>query len=334
MNRVLPCAKITIISLVWTATLFITYFVAVERVKEENEHYFSYFTPIRNSVPGLEHVSPILGINAPSAISLGMMEDLKEQIEDTAKEYKKSGSLLAYGLYFRDLNSSLWLGVNEDASFVPASLFKLPVALVIYKQIEDGLLSKESRLTYTKEFEGAARSHSFASPSKLKVGSSYTVRELLELMIVESDNGAKDLLGSVVKDPYVESLFNIVKLTDQTNTSVITVSNYAFFFRLLYSATYLSEKSSEELLELLAASTYSGGLVKGVSSNVTVAHKFGRYNFGNSSPQGELHDCGIVYHPERPYLLCVMTRGSDLKKLESFIQSISALVYNDVSSPR
>jgi hypothetical protein len=44
----------------------------------------------------------------------------------------------------------------------------------------------------------------------------------------------------------------------------------------------------------------------------------------------QLQDCGIVYFPGRPYLLCVMAKGAKLGELEKFIKAVSRLVYNSV----
>jgi hypothetical protein len=41
----------------------------------------------------------------------------------------------------------------------------------------------------------------------------------------------------------------------------------------------------------------------------------------------QLHDCGIVYAPGKPYLICIMTRGSDFKRLSPVIAQISKQVY-------
>jgi hypothetical protein len=46
----------------------------------------------------------------------------------------------------------------------------------------------------------------------------------------------------------------------------------------------------------------------------------------------QLHDCGIIYYPGNPYLLCVMTRGTDWSALEKTIQTISAMTYKEVDS--
>lgn len=58
--------------------------------------------------------------------------------------------------------------------------------------------------------------------------------------------------------------------------------------------------------------------------------RFERITINKNNPNPitkELHDCGIIYYPERPYLLCVMTEGNDLNELAGVIQNISKTVY-------
>ncbi len=62
-----------------------------------------------------------------------------------------------------------------------------------------------------------------------------------------------------------------------------------------------------------------------------VAHKFGERSFLDKKTK-QLHDCGIVYHPAKPYVLCVMTRGDDFDKLSAVLRSVSALVYQEVDA--
>jgi hypothetical protein len=47
---------------------------------------------------------------------------------------------------------------------------------------------------------------------------------------------------------------------------------------------------------------------------------------------GQLHDCGIVYYPHKPYLLCVMTRGKSSDDNSKMIAEISKLVYREVDT--
>ena len=47
----------------------------------------------------------------------------------------------------------------------------------------------------------------------------------------------------------------------------------------------------------------------------------------------DLHDCGIIYHPEHPYFLCVMTQGPSIEMLEGVIARISEKVFDFVDSP-
>jgi hypothetical protein len=62
--------------------------------------------------------------------------------------------------------------------------------------------------------------------------------------------------------------------------------------------------------------------------SLAVAHKFGERELPNGIKQ--LHDCGIVYLPKHPYLLCIMTRGTDYDRLSTVISTISKKIYEDL----
>ncbi len=107
----------------------------------------------------------------------------------------------------------------------------------------------------------------------------------------------------------------------------MSTGNYAVVLRTLFSATYLNRLNSEKTLELLSKTYYKDGIVEGVPSNIPVAHKFG---LREAQSVTELHDCGIIYYPDHPYLLCVMTAGSNFNLLQKIIQDISRITYEEL----
>ena len=63
-----------------------------------------------------------------------------------------------------------------------------------------------------------------------------------------------------------------------------------------------------------------------------VAHKFGERGIigQDGIEQKQLHDCGIIYYPNHPYILCVMTRGYKLAELEEIVRTVSKNIYQEV----
>ena len=125
-----------------------------------------------------------------------------------------------------------------------------------------------------------------------------------------------------------------IPIPSQDPNYSLTAKEYASFFRILYNASYLSKKSSEEGLSLLSQSEFKDGIVSSLPKNIVVAHKFGEREEEGKDGKiiNQLHDCGIVYYPDYPYLLCVMTRGeSSLTDLSNIIKETSGIIFDEVS---
>jgi beta-lactamase class A len=94
---------------------------------------------------------------------------------------------------------------------------------------------------------------------------------------------------------------------------------------------------SEKALRYLSRSAFRDGIVAGIPSNVDCAVKFGERTIpveaGSDNGEREmkqLHEFGIVYHPNRPYLMGVMARGEDPGKLTHVIREVTTLIYEEV----
>jgi beta-lactamase class A len=267
-----------------------------------------------------------------------MFLPLKDSLETLIEDAELSGDIDAAAIYFRDLNSTFWFGINEDDSYVTASLFKLPVAIAAYRQGEDDPFFFQRKAYYTQEIAKENNPAQGAAPSVLVVGKGYYIKDLVRLMIVDSDNGAKDLLIASIDKKHTEDVFDFSALIepDVKRQYSLSPKNYSIFFRILYSGTYLSKENSNDLLKLLTESSFKDGIVSGVDSSVKVAHKFGLYVINRptagSPGEEELHDCGIIYHPRHPYLLCIMTKGKSDVSLKRFISKASQIVYKNVGA--
>ena len=263
---------------------------------------------------------------------------LRDAIARVASAQPK-GTFTRYAYYFRDLTDSSWTGINETDQYDPGSMLKVVVALAVYKQeeITHGFLA--SRLTYTQDLANMNAAFPFAPSIALKVGQSYPVPFLLKEMLSDSDNAAKDLLLASLDQVVIDGVYTdlSIKKPDSGNSAGYMISpfEYSRFLRVLYYSLYdLSWKDANALLELLNGATFTQGIVAGVPSGVSVAHKYGEHvnGTGKEISSVELSDCGIVYHPERPYLICVMTEGKDPDMLARFIAQVSRATYTEVKS--
>lgn len=280
---------------------------------------------------GYKFISPLLECEDSQNIGNIEYKPSKDKILKLLDNSTKSGNVSYVSVYYRDLNNGPWFGVNEKTLFSPASLLKVPIMIAFYKASEKNPAILDKKIKFTAE---TPADPPYFPPSKtITVGETYTVDELIKRMIIYSDNQALDLVGTQIKDNQINQVtfdLGIETPIGETPENYISVKNYAALFRVLYNASYLSKDDSEKALNLLSQIDFKEGLNKGVPKNIIIAHKFGERELEDKSKQ--LHDCGIVYYPRHPYLICVMTRGTDYNKLSNLIGQISAEIYGDINS--
>jgi beta-lactamase class A len=150
-------------------------------------------------------------------------------------------------------------------------------------------------------------------------------------MIKYSDNTAATALVMIMDQNGIYNVLNdlYIELPKNAEDNFMKVFEYATFLRVLYNASYLNQTNSEKALKLLSEVKFEDGLKRYLPQDVVVAHKFGEREL-DIPDQNQIHDCGIVYVPYKPYIMCVMTRGQNLDKMSNAIGLISKSVYDAV----
>lgn len=280
---------------------------------------------------GYSLINPLLECEIGTLHQENTFTEVKKSVEELIGELKEQEALDDVSIYLRDLNGGASFGINDEEEFSPASLLKLPVLMAYYKQAENdkSILIKKYTAVIDKDMN---LQELFQAGGVIESDKEYSTNDLLRAMIVSSDNNAMRILIEnlplEVQDQVYRDLGLHVPGTSDIN-DFMTVKDYAAFFRILYNASYLTPEYSEQALQLLTEVEFKEGLVAGVPSHIKVAHKFGERTFGDGKKQ--LHDCGIVYLEDRPYLLCIMTRGTDYNALSEGIEILSRHIYQELS---
>ncbi len=297
--------------------------VSTTQSLRENNDKYTFIHPLL--------VSGRVDIDTPSPQYVG----LSKSVANFVQSEKSSGLLTDASVYFVDYKAGGGgsFALNENDKYAPASMLKVVVMIGYLKESDDDKSAMNESFVYDSTLARSLEDIPFESPSLLKIGKSYTVEDLIRRMIIDSDNGAMNVLLSHIDDSYLSQVYSDLGLagpTDSGNTYTISAKDYALFFRILYNATYLSRGSSEKALALLSQATFKDGLVAGLPTGTLVAHKYGEHIVSTSGgiDSVELHDCGYVYASDAPYLLCVMTKSKTLLESEKVISGVSRIIYN------
>lgn len=285
-------------------------------------------------------INPLLGCNVAEKKENEEFSPLRREIEKVISQKITTGQAQKISIYF-DTRDGHWLTINPTEKYFPASLLKVPVMIAYYKEAESNPSVLSQKLAYDGSFD-INRGEFFKPTKPLLPNVSYTVEELIEKMIVYSDNNALAILSSNINAAGLQEIFTDLGLdfppvaSPQNLTDFMGVKSYANFFRVLYNTTYLNKEMSERALALMSKTDFQSGLRASLPPEIFVSHKFGEKDFvnqpQNTTVEKELHDCGIIYFPERPYILCVMTKGTDNMQLAKTIEDISRTVYQYIKN--
>jgi len=266
-------------------------------------------------------------------IFLSKPSDTLLDFEPLRAQFRKD---LAYydgevSLYFEYLPTGTSIRIGDAQHMVAASLLKVPAIMELHKLVEAGQVSLDTEVVLREEWLDAE----YGDLYKKGAGYKLTLDELSRLVLEQSDNTALHAVQSVTAK-YVGSLdssaYDALDVdyvdTEQTNLSM-SARAYASFMKCLYFSCYLSADSSQDIMAHLANSTYGGEgrLGKYIPDDVPIAHKIGVA--GNQVQS----DCGIVYAPNRNYLLCVML-GENKERGPEVIAQISKAAYDYVVDAR
>ena len=291
-------------------------FLSLDTEIRENGNY-QYINPLLQCDMGHEYISKY-------AIS-----PFDSKVSDAINKEKIDNNISFASVYFRDLNNGSWFGINENEKFRPASLLKVVIMIYYFRLEEQKPGSLDKQFVYNGEDLGLIQN--FKPSHQVEIGKKYSIRELIKYMIKYSDNKATAKLYEMIDGNKFINIFSTFGIHTPTNFSdqeFLTIKQYASFFRVLFNASYVRDDLSEKALSLLTQTEFRDGIKGSIPGGVDVSNKFGEVIL--DSGVKELNDCGIVYYPKKPYLICIMTRGDDFSKMSKSIQKISKFVYDEV----
>jgi beta-lactamase class A len=260
---------------------------------------------------------------------------IKNAVAALVQSFKDQGMLSSASVYVRDFDKSNWIVLNPDQRYNPGSILKIPILMTILRTAEDQPGYLDHKMPFAFKFPESELGEQAIKSKQIEFGKTYTLRELLKYMIEYSDNNAKSLLALAMDKDVFAQLFvelGMPKPDVKAANIPLTAQECSSFMETLFNATYLNIRQSEFAIDLLCKSTFDDGIVKGIPNDkLLIAHKFGE---SGTVRNRELHETGILYIDDRPYLITIMTRGNDnvdFPKLATVIQEISRTIYDGLT---
>lgn len=163
---------------------------------------------IRNSF-NYKYINPLLECESTTISQDKNLASLKKSIQFIINQEINNNQISFASIYYRDLNNGPWIGINEREYFSPASLIKVPVMMAYLKETENDPHILEKKITNIKTFDYSQQN---VTPTQiLELDKEYTIGDLINRMIIYSDNAAYELLLENIDNI---KIFNVYKDLD------------------------------------------------------------------------------------------------------------------------
>ena len=228
--------------------------------------------------------------------------------------------------YYRPLDGGCAQMYNEMMPVVAASVIKIPIMVEAFRQFENGELNP--RQTYRIKAED--KMPSCGALNRMHDGLEVTMRDLVELMIVLSDNTATNILIDILGIARVNATLEAEglkvtrlrrKLFDKAGMEAglsnhVCAREIGLLLERMYAGTLVSPEASAQMLEILRNQKLNGKMPFFLKPRgIACAHKTGE-------DDGITHDVGVVY-AKNPFVLCMLSEETDVPAFERLIQDVA-----------
>ena len=228
--------------------------------------------------------------------------------------------------YYRPLDGGCAQMYNEMMPLVAASVIKIPIMVEAFRQFESGELNPLA----TYRIKPEDKMPSCGALNRMHDGLEVTLRDLVELMIVLSDNSATNILIDRLGIARVNATLEAEglrvtrlrrKLFDKAGMEAglsnhVCAREIGLLLERMYAGTLVSPQASAEMLEILRNQRLNGKMPFFLKPRgIACAHKTGE-------DDGITHDVGVVY-ARRPFVLCMLSEETDVPAFERLIQDVA-----------
>lgn len=239
------------------------------------------------------------------------VQNVIDKINDFYNEFSNH-----FAFAYKDLHTGFTVTYNESQQIFTASTIKAPTDLYIYEMASLGKINLDDEIIYTSNYYNP-------KSGKLKYNefnTKYTVRELLRLSTVYSDNAAHNMLedkfGRVNmlnfwKEKGTEYIF-----TQNTNWGVLNAHDAIIYMEELYRFYLNNEEYGKEIMENFKNA--SPKFIEG-KNDYLVANKSG---WGNTS----IHDVSIIF-AENPYVVVALSTLGKTNIYNAYFDKVNDLAY-------
>ena len=211
----------------------------------------------------------------------------------------------------KNLRTDAQASIDGDVGMVSASMIKLIIAEAFLSQAEGSGMSLEE--PYTLRYDDLVGGTGVLGG--YGAGAQISYRDLVFLMISESDNSAANILIRKIGMDSINAEASRLGLKSTTLNRYMMdmdaiasgVENYvsaddiATLLERIYEGTFVSPESSALMLDALEQQQDSGGIRNGLPESVSFAHKTGSLNNARN-------DGGIV-EGENPFVIVILCGG-------------------------
>ena len=228
--------------------------------------------------------------------------------------------------YYRPLDGGCAQMYNEMMPVIAASVIKIPIMVEAFRQFENGELNPQQ----TYRIKAEDKMPSCGALNRMHDGLEVTMRDLVELMIVLSDNTATNILIDRLGIDRVNATLEAEglkvtrlrrKLFDKAGMKAglsnhVCAREIGLLLERMYAGALVSPEASAQMLEILRNQKLNGKMPFYLKPRgVACAHKTGE-------DDGITHDVGIVY-AKNPFVLCMLSEETDVPSFERLIQDVA-----------